>query len=228
MIFDLDDTLYDQMQPFARAVADYELTEAQLNQLYLDFRTFADEVFEAAVAGEISLEASHIYRMKSAFAKNGRAISDKTALDLQQRYVYFQGHLELPQDFVAIFETCKWYGIELGIITNGPHRHQERKIRALGLDKWIPSEYTIISGQVGVTKPSEEIFQMMEERLDLPASELVYVGDSFENDVMGSKQAGWQCLWYNHRGRSAISKKIKADAEATDARQILEWIEKNR
>ncbi|WP_236682976.1 MULTISPECIES: HAD family hydrolase [unclassified Streptococcus] len=175
-IFDLDDTLYDQMQPLVRSIAAYGLTETQLRQLYLDFRTFADEVFEAAVTGEISLEASHIYRMKSAFAKNGMTISDDKALDLQQQYAYFQGHLELPADFVAIFEFCYQHGIKLGIITNGPHRHQERKIQALGLDKWISPEHIIISGQVGVTKPSVEIFRMMEERLNLPASELVYVG----------------------------------------------------
>ncbi|EIZ2929160.1 TPA: HAD family hydrolase, partial [Listeria monocytogenes] len=27
-----------------------------------------------------------------------------------------------------------------------------------------------------------------------------YIGDSFENDVIGSKSAGWKSIWLNRRG----------------------------
>ena len=34
-----------------------------------------------------------------------------------------------------------------------------------------------------------------------PATTL-YVGDSYDNDVVGAFNGGWHSMWFNHRGRS--------------------------
>lgn len=47
----------------------------------------------------------------------------------------------------------------LGIITNGPSEHQRDKVRALGVERWIPMERIWISGDLGVGKPHKEIFE---------------------------------------------------------------------
>ncbi len=31
--------------------------------------------------------------------------------------------------------------------------------------------------------------------------ETLYVGDNYDNDVLGAKSANWQALWFNHRER---------------------------
>ena len=33
-------------------------------------------------------------------------------------------------------------------------------------------------------------------------STTLYVGDSYDNDVMGAFNGGWHSMWFNHRGRS--------------------------
>ncbi|HFI0454097.1 TPA: HAD family hydrolase, partial [Streptococcus suis] len=104
IIFDLDDTLYDQIQPFKKAIDRHlQVADEVIGPLYLAFRHHADQVFEAAATGKMSLKDSHIYRMKAALADFGVQVSDALALTIQIDYDYFQGQLELSPIFPEIF-----------------------------------------------------------------------------------------------------------------------------
>ncbi|HEM5005647.1 TPA: HAD family hydrolase [Streptococcus suis] len=226
LIFDVDDTLYDQIQPFERALERHiEVAREQIEPLYLSFRRYADEVFEATAIGKMSLKDSHIYRMKHALADFGYQVSDATALAIQIDYDYFQGQIELSPVFPEIFSWCQAQGIAMGIITNGPYRHQLRKIRTMGLVNWFELEHVLISGQVGITKPNPAIFQLMEERLGLSGVDICYLGDSFENDVVGAKAANWKAIWFNHRKRAEPTAPYQADKVVTDWDELVEVIQ---
>ncbi|HEL1756090.1 TPA: HAD family hydrolase [Streptococcus suis] len=226
LIFDVDDTLYDQIQPFERALERHiEVAREQIELLYLSFRRYADEVFEATAIGKMSLKDSHIYRMKHALEDFGYQVSDATALAIQIDYDYFQGQIELSPVFPEIFSWCQAQGIAMGIITNGPYRHQLRKIRTMGLVNWFELEHVLISGQVGITKPDPAIFQLMEERLGMPGEDICYLGDSFENDVVGAKVANWKAIWFNHRKRVEPIAPYQADKVVTDWDELVEVIQ---
>lgn len=226
LIFDLDDTLYDQEEPFKRAVQAYlPVQDEQMEALYIAFRFHADQVFEAATTGEMSLEASHIYRMKRALADFGFEVSDELALTIQKDYQENQGNLILSPEIPAVFDYCHKKRIRLGIITNGPHLHQLRKLQSLEMTNWISDYVTIISGQVGVTKPAKAIFDLMVEKMQLLPEELCYIGDSFENDVVGAKGAGWKAIWLNHRNRNTPDSPYQADAVVEKREDLLGVIE---
>ncbi|HHG6294629.1 TPA: HAD family hydrolase [Streptococcus suis] len=226
LIFDVDDTLYDQIQPFERALERHiEVAREQIEPLYLSFRRYADEVFEATAIGKMSLKDSNIYRMKHALADFGYQVSDATALAIQIDYDYFQGQIELSPVFPEIFSWCQAQGITMGIITNGPYRHQLRKIRTMGLVNWFELEHVLISGQVGITKPNPAIFQLMEERLGMSGEDICYLGDSFENDVVGAKAANWKAIWFNHRKRVEPIAPYQADKVVTAWDELVEVIQ---
>lgn len=226
LIFDVDDTLYDQIQPFERALERHiEVAREQIEPLYLSFRRYADEVFEATATGKMSLKDSHIYRMKHALADFGYQVSDATALAIQIDYDYFQGQIELSPVFPEIFSWCQAQGVAMGIITNGPYRHQLRKIRTMGLVNWFELEHVLISGQVGITKPNPAIFQLMEERLGMSGEDICYLGDSFENDVVGAKAANWKAIWFNHRKRVEPTAPYQADKVVIDWEELVEVIQ---
>lgn len=226
LIFDVDDTLYDQIQPFERALERHiEVAREQIEPLYLSFRRYADEVFEATATGKMSLKDSHIYRMKHALADFGYQVSDATALAIQIDYDYFQGQIELSPVFPEIFSWCQAQGIAMGIITNGPYRHQLRKIRTMGLVNWFELEHVLISGQVGITKPNPAIFQLMEERLGMSGEDICYLGDSFGNDVVGAKAANWKAIWFNHRKRVEPIAPYQADKVVIDWDELVEVIQ---
>ncbi|WFA74898.1 HAD family hydrolase [Streptococcus suis] len=226
LIFDVDDTLYDQIQPFERTLERHiKVAREQIEPLYLSFRRYADKVFETTAIGKMSLKDSHIYRMKHALADFGYQVSDATALAIQIDYDYFQGQIELSPVFPEIFSWCQAQGIAMGIITNGPYRHQLRKIRTMGLVNWFELEHVLISGQVGITKPNPAIFQLMEERLGISGEDICYLGDSFENDVVGAKAANWKAIWFNHRRRVEPIAPYQADKVVTDWDELVEVIQ---
>lgn len=91
----------------------------------------------------------------------------------------------------------------LGLLTNGPSDMQWPKIEQLGIR--IVFEMIIVSGDVGFHKPDKRIFEALLRRFGLPAKEILYVGNSYETDVVGAKGAGMLSAWIrNGRNEEAV------------------------
>lgn len=56
-------------------------------------------------------------------------------------------------------------------------------------------EAIIISADVGLRKPNPKIFLQMLEMLELPAPEVLFVGDTPHHDVAGAKNVGMSAAW---------------------------------
>ena len=56
-------------------------------------------------------------------------------------------------------------------------------------------EIMIDSGCVGIAKPDPRIFQLALERLRLPPEQAIFIGDSYERDMMPSAQLGLKTIW---------------------------------
>lgn len=202
VIFDLDDTLYDQLEPFKEAVQKNLLfPENQIEDLYLFSRKFSDEVFHLNHTGRMKVEDMHIYRMQNACAQFGMHLTPAQALRFQEDYAYFQGQITLFEDAKETLSYCKQHDIPLGLITNGPTDHQWAKVKQLELTHWISEENIFISSAVGLSKPDVKLFEYAEQTMDLNKKTTYYIGDSYENDINGAKNAGWKAIWRNHRGR---------------------------
>ena len=92
--------------------------------------------------------------------------------------------------------------MKLGVITNGPSAHQWRKIKTLNLEQWVNPEYIFVSGDVGVNKPERGIFEYARKKMGTQNPEdIVYVGDSYEKDIIGATGAGWNAIWLERRER---------------------------
>lgn len=130
---------------------------------------------------------------------------------------------------VSILELAKKNNVKLGVITNGPSEHQWAKVDALGVEKWIPRENIIVSGDVGINKPDKRIFEVIQEKLQLGVESLYYIGDSLENDIVGANNAGWKSIWINrynkeYRLGTEIYKEVQNNYELFEI--IKEIIEK--
>jgi putative hydrolase of the HAD superfamily len=53
----------------------------------------------------------------------------------------------------------------------------------------------IVSDAVGMKKPDRDIFLYACEYLKASAAQSVYVGDNYENDIMGATRAGLSAIW---------------------------------
>ncbi|MBC1758693.1 HAD family hydrolase [Listeria ivanovii] len=201
LIFDIDDTVYDQLKPFESAFKTVfgKENKLEIENLYIKSRFYSDEVYHRVVKGEIPKAEMHIYRITQALNDFDYQITKKQAEEFQRAYEDNQRKIALSP---GIKETLIWgkkHHITMGIITNGPAEHQQNKIDDLQMNNWVPVENTFISGKVGLEKPDKQLFEMVEKKLGIVGSETFYIGDSFENDVVGAKQAGWNVIWLNRR-----------------------------
>ena len=126
---------------------------------------------------------------------------------------------------IGILELVKENDVKLGIITNGPSEHQWSKVKALGVERWIDKENIIVSGDYSINKPDVRIFEIMQEKLQLPIDSLYYIGDSLENDIVGANNAGWKAIWIN-RYKRKLPGNVKIYKIAENNIELFEIIKK--
>ena len=152
-------------------------------------------------------------------------LTGEQALSMQREYKKNQQKLQMSNITKSILELAKENNVKLGIITNGPSEHQWSKIEALGVESWINRENIIVSGDYGINKPDDRIFEIMKEKLQLPNDSLYYIGDSIENDVVGANNAGWKSIWIN-RYKQKLPKEVDIYKIAENNNELFEIIEK--
>lgn len=62
-------------------------------------------------------------------------------------------------------------------------------------------DLVLASDEIGIRKPSPDIFLEGCRRLGVEPHRCLYVGDSFEKDVVGAANAGLNAVWFNWRAR---------------------------
>ena len=222
IVFDVDDTLYNQMAPFQQAYAkNFASLSVDLTELYCARQKYSDAAFYYSQRGLMTQEAMQIYRMQAAFFSLGIEISDEAAWQFQMDYEQAQQEITLSPTIIKVLDYCQEQAIPMGIITNGPANHQQKKIDQLELERWIPREKQIISGAVGLKKPDKAIFDLAKKQMKLSGKKTYYVGDSFENDVLGAKNAGWQTIWLNRRQHPFSNQTQLVDWLAEDEANLL-------
>ncbi|MBO1306824.1 HAD family hydrolase [Enterococcus sp. 669A] len=229
IIFDVDDTIYDQQQPFRNAVQKVfpYVRMKDMHFLYIRFRVHSDENFNKVISGDWTLTYMRNYRVCQSLKElNYPEITDEEALTFQQVYEEELDAIVMHEEVRKTLDYLQEQGIALGIITNGPTDHQHKKIMQLDLLNWVNPEHIIISQASGYEKPDKEIFQLAEQQFNLDYERTLYVGDNFDNDVVGSKSAGWQALWFNHRQRQLAENTLPLhDLEITSFEELLPAIQ---
>ncbi|WP_411966771.1 HAD family hydrolase [Haloferax sp. YSSS75] len=79
-----------------------------------------------------------------------------------------------------------------GILTNGAPKMQRAKVEGHELDSVVDAVVVSNDPDVAARKPAGEIFAAAEDAL--PADEYVYVGDDYDEDIVGARRAGWDAL----------------------------------
>lgn len=223
IFFDVDDTLYDQLRPFKQAFEKhFDFNDVPLEPLYTTSRKLSDEVFHLVENGQMDIQEMHVYRIKQALAYFDKDISYKEAVMFQKDYENFQEAITPFPDVIDLLELCCQNKVAMGIITNGPLVHQKRKIEQLGIINWIPIENIIISSEVNVAKPDTRIFRLAESKVQSTNEQIYYVGDSFKNDIIGAKKAGWKTIWYNHRHHKKLPNTVNSDYTITSKNKLFE------
>jgi putative hydrolase of the HAD superfamily len=196
-LFDLDDTLID----------DFATKNHYMPRLYHSFKEHINfdeagfyEAWRMAIPkyhkrferGELSYEEQRIRRVRDAFGnwdlKDGFVADVLNTMD-----GYFVEGWTLFPDSIQTLEFLKGY--KKGLITNGGYKQQRKKLDVLGIRRFF--DCICISEENGYFKPDPRIFTWAADRLECPAQECYFIGNSWENDVLGSYRANMKPVWFN-------------------------------
>lgn len=108
------------------------------------------------------------------------------------------GSWAIYDDVVTTLEELSRRGLKLAIVSNWDS-HLPKLLSALDLDRFFP--VVAVSAIEEVGKPDPEIFRRACERLDVPASESLHVGDSVTEDYDGARSAGLSALLLDRADR---------------------------
>jgi len=108
----------------------------------------------------------------------------------------------------------------LGVVSNSATVHQRAKLEAIGLLGFF-TEPLVCSQEHGEAKPAASIFLAGCETLGLAPAEVAYVGDDYEKDAVGARDAGLQAIWLDRSagagsGRGAAAAGIRVIRSLTE------------
>lgn len=198
---DLDDTLYDRNKVYEKVYGVMERNVLTTDILFRDFNQVFQQKsqieFQKFDQGIKSDLESKIDRTLSAYEELGFTLTREQALIFHTLYLYYRDQIEVRPGMKRLIDFFYAAGMELFILTNGTEKTQLGKLYNLGLDKKISPNNFFISEQLGAAKPNRKVFEAVEFALGLKGTEILYIGDHFENDIISSQQNNWNTLYYN-------------------------------
>ncbi|NUU77120.1 HAD family hydrolase [Paenibacillus xylanilyticus] len=205
IFFDVDDTLYDHLQPLRGALQevlglpdDFPYAEA-----YHRFRYYSDWLSDqedlSAVPEPEAVERMRRQRFELTMKEFDIALLKGHAEELQAQYLNRQFQIQPFEGAYDLMRKLMADGHTVGLITNGEGGHQKRKLEALDVFGLVPEEQIFISGTIGYAKPDSRLFEHVSKQTGTDARSSYYIGDSWRNDVVGAVNAGWKVIWFNHR-----------------------------
>ncbi len=179
IIFDLDNTLFNENEYFY-AVHDEFARRKNVDSLILK-NTYQ----------RIKLESEDIF---GDILKHNGMYTPELQEEYFSLYKRIDTHLSLYEDAFAIIEWLKCQGHILGIITNGVLEAQKNKIRSLGIEDKFDT--IIFAREFGkkYEKPSPKPFKYFLNKFNFLGKECIFVGDTYETDIIGAKKVGMQTM----------------------------------
>ena len=144
--------------------------------------------------GEITKELLRIKRFEKTFSLfdiNDPQLSEKTGLH------YIDACPQKANLYPGTFEILEYLQSKytLHIITNGFEEVQHVKLEKSGLISYF--DEIITSEQAGKLKPHPAIFDYALRAAKTNTDECIYIGDSVEVDLIGTKKVGWNFIFFN-------------------------------
>ena len=128
-------------------------------------------------------------------------------------------HIFLLPNVERTLVKLKARGIKTGIITNGFRDEVETVFTGLPIQ---PDDFDIVIGcnTTGFAKPNPAPFKLALQILGLQPEEVMFVGDSYRNDYLGSEKVGMRPILYLPKGKPSE----KDAAFIRDMKEILDLV----
>ncbi|MGL5938280.1 MAG: YjjG family noncanonical pyrimidine nucleotidase [Phocaeicola sp.] len=202
IFIDLDDTILNSSENSHDTFI--EMYEKYNYKRYFDsFNHFYDlylitnkRLWEAYEKQEISKEQLNEIRFSTPLIQVG--VNDPALVEQFQKDYFEQVATKkrvMPYAHEALSYLAERYALYL--ISNGFSGLQQRKMEAAGVDIYFKDLF--LSDDIGVHKPSPEIYHYALQQAKADKSSSLMIGDNWINDVAAAKEVGMGQAYYNLR-----------------------------
>ncbi|RRJ90897.1 noncanonical pyrimidine nucleotidase, YjjG family [Paenimyroides tangerinum] len=197
IFFDLDHTIYD----FDKNA---ELTFNQVfNDLNLDvpsnfmehFKPINDYYWDLLAKKEITAEYLRFARLNDTFQQINFQVSDETINEIASRFI--ENLTNYNHVFEGAYEILDYLKdkYRLHIITNGPDKVQELKLKNSNLNQYF---CTVTNSELaGAKKPDARIFKYALNLANVKPEHSLMIGDNLDADIKGALNIGMQVVWFD-------------------------------
>lgn len=231
VLFDLDDTLCDDLAAAERAIRATAVRAAEhlpglftnaLTDAYIRLSDIHWNAIDLVAPPPLAEIRALLWRNALNECGHGTCdtalVDDVVALHAELR----RGGVHLFVDALSTLDTLRARGLRLALVTNGVSETHAEKVVALGiLDHF---DTLLMPDQVGFAKPDVRVFHTACARLGVPPGEAVMVGDSLWADIAGAKQAGLRAVWYNPQHTALPPGAIAPDAEVRSLAEVVDLL----
>jgi HAD superfamily hydrolase (TIGR01549 family) len=211
VLFDLDETLCDHRHSSRTALAEIRsrhepLARVSLEEIESRAYEILSHIHAKVLANELSATEARLERIRALFESCGEFPSvdllDRAAREYGIAYRKVQR--AVPGSIPLLKALRKNRKIaNIAVLTNHLRKIQVAKLESCGLTELI--DFMVTSEDVGHLKPAAEIFQAALNQAGVGPTDAVMVGDSWEGDVVGAKEAGLRAVWFNPRAEEPRS-----------------------
>ena len=217
--FDADDTLWDFQSAMEQALeatlrqlrlmVPNNATEGLTVQKMIEIRdSVADELDETKVRLEEIRHAAYVRTLEFVGLP-----SLSIAEQLFRLYIEKRDSFQEPYpDTVPTLKELK-QRFQIGIISNG-NSYPER----MGLADLF--DFTVFAHDYGFPKPDSRIFDIALSKGNCRPEQVIHVGDSLQNDVLGANNVGLSSVWLN-RERTKNETEIVPDYEIQALTELI-------
>ncbi|MER7583880.1 HAD family hydrolase [Kitasatospora sp. NPDC097691] len=213
VLFDVDDTLFDYSGSEEAGILAH-LRELGLLGRFPEpaaavalWRGVTQEQYARFLAGELTFAGQQRERIRQFLARLGEEGAER--LPDERAAAWFAGYAAhrdaawaaFPDAAPALAALAPTH--RLGIVSNSSLAHQRGKLRAVGLLGHFGDEVLVCSDEHGEAKPAPGIFRAGCERLGLEPHEVAHVGDRYDLDALGARDAGLHAFWLDRTAAGA-------------------------
>ena len=220
--FDADGTLWDfegvMRHALGCALAElHRLVPAAADSLSIDtLIAIRNQVAEEQKSRGLTHEVIRLEAFKQTlqFIKSP---DDDLAVHLNTLYLKHRFEdIQLFDDVLPTLEALQGH-YTMSLLSNG-NTYPER----CGLAGYF--QFVVFAQDHGIQKPDPVLFDIAIKRAGCAKRQLLHIGDSFQNDVIGAKQAGIKSVWLNRQGINNEAEQ-QPDFEISSLRELAEVLE---
>jgi len=194
VLFDIDDTLIDHsaaVRDGVTALYDQIRPAEEASAFHASWVAAMKAHFPRFLSGEMTYQDQRRARMRQTV---GPQLSDAEADELFEVYFrVYETRWSLFPDVLPCLADLS--GHRLAVISNGNTAEQRAKLERTGIAERFESIH--ISDECGHAKPAAEIFHRACRMAAVSPRDAMYVGDLYEIDAVGAREAGLHGVWLN-------------------------------